>query len=209
MNIETFIDTLAKTPVSPQVTNQYTQNATNHTQNHIRRENLRIYLQQMVDFQPQFMLVGEAPGYRGARLTGIPFTSPDTLMQLPTLLGIEPLTVPDEWPHIQKEASATMMWKTLAQVTAVPLIWNVFPFHPHKPGNPQSNRRPTQKELEKERPFLQELQRLFPIRTIIAVGNTAAQALTDWGILHEKVRHPSHGGKAQFQQGLFKLLNKK
>lgn len=207
MSIERFIDTLAKTAVSPQVTNQYAQSATHQVQNQIRRENLRHYLQRMSALQPRFMLVGEAPGYRGARLTGIPFVSPNMLTQLPTRLGIEPLTIPNEWPHIQKEASATIMWQTLAQITAVPLIWNAFPFHPHKPNNPQSNRKPTQKELVQGRPFLQELQRLFSIHTIIAVGNTAAQALTNWEILHEKVRHPSHGGKAQFQQSLFKLLS--
>lgn len=207
MTIETFIDNLAETAVPANVTNQYAIQTGNHTQNQIRRENLRAYLQRTAVLQPRFMLVGEAPGYRGARLTGIPFASPYALTQLPTHLGTAPLTMPDEWPHIQKEASATMMWEILGQVTAVPLIWNAFPFHPHQPTNPQSNRKPTQKELALGRPFLQELRNLFTIHTVIAVGNTAADALTRWHIPHEKVRHPSHGGKQQFQQGLFRLLN--
>jgi uracil-DNA glycosylase len=211
MSIDSFIDNLAKTAVSSKVTNQYTLKTKNHTPNQIRRDNLHAYLKQMATVQPTFMLVGEAPGYRGARLTGIPFVSPDILKQLPSRLGIPPLVTPNEWPHIQKEASATIMWETLAHltartVTAVPLIWNAFPFHPHKPYKPQSNRKPTQKELEIGRPFLQELHNLFTIHTIIAVGNTAAHALTRWNIPHEKVRHPSHGGKADFQTGLFKLL---
>jgi len=206
MSINTFIENLAKTAVPPKTTNQYTLKTQNVTQNKIRRDNLQAYLQRMTAIQPQFMLVGEAPGYRGARLTGIPFISPDMLTQLPSRLGISPLTVSNEWPHIQKEASATIMWETLSQVTAVPLLWNAFPFHPHKPNNLQSNRRPTSKELALGRPFLQELNNLFTIQTIIAVGNTAAQALTRWDIPHEKVRHPSYGGKADFQTGLFKLL---
>jgi len=214
MTIDTFIENLAKTAVSPKVTNQYTHKTQYVTQNKIRRDNLQAYLHRMTAIQPQFMLVGEAPGYRGARLTGIPFASPDMLTQLPSRLGISTLTIPNEWSHIQKEASATIMWETLAQVTAspelaeatVPLLWNAFPFHPHKPNNQQSNRRPTSKELALGRPFLQELNNLFTIQTIIAVGNTAAQALTRWDIPHEKVRHPSYGGKADFQTGLFKLL---
>lgn len=206
MTIDTFIENLAKTAVPPKVTNQYTRKTQKTSQNQIRRDNLRVYLQQMISIQPQFMLVGEAPGYRGARLTGIPFVSPDMLTQLPSRLGISPLTIPNEWPHIQKEASATIMWETMAQVTAVPLLWNAFPFHPHQPHKQQSNRKPTSKELTLGRPFLQELHDLFTIHTVIAIGNTAAQALTLWNIPYEKVRHPSYGGKADFQTGLFKLL---
>ncbi|NHZ72495.1 MAG: hypothetical protein GWP17_05375 [Aquificales bacterium] len=212
MNIELFIDNLAQTAVSHgdishPVANQYALKSNNHCQNQIRRNNLHAYLQKMALIQPRFMLVGEAPGYRGARLTGIPFVSPDMLKQLPSHLSMAPLPLPDEWRHIQKEASATMMWETLAQVTAVPLIWNAFPFHPHKPANPQSNRKPTSKELALGRPFLQELCQLFTIHTLIAVGNTADHALTRGNVPHKKVRHPSHGGKQQFQQGLFALLN--
>ena len=207
MSIAAFIENLAQTAVSPTVTNQYTPNSQNRNQNQIRQNNLLSYLTFMLAKQPQFILIGEAPGYRGARLTGIPFVSPFILTQLPTLLGISPLEIPDEWPHIQKEASATMMWETLGKITAVPLIWNAFPFHPHKPGQPQSNRPPLQKELIQGQPFLETLCKLFPIQTVIAVGNTAAHALTRWDIPHKKVRHPSHGGKTRFQYGLLELLD--
>lgn len=206
MNINAFINNLAKTAVSPQVKNQYALDSTKNFRTQIRRNNLRAYLENMAGRQPEFMLVGEAPGYRGARLTGIPFASPYTLTQLPAWLGIDSLRIPDEWPHIHKEASATIMWETLTQVTAVPLLWNAYPFHPHKPNQLQSNRKPTQQELDRQRPFFQQIITLFPIRTIIAVGNTAAETLTRWHIPHEKVRHPSHGGKADFQKGLFSLL---
>ncbi len=206
MSIDAFIDALAETAVSANITNPYSRHTGSLPQNKIRRENLRAYLNTMAARKPHFLLVGEAPGYRGARLTGIPFFSPHSLPLLQTYLGIPQLTTPSEWPHLQKEASATIMWKTLRQVTAVPLIWNAFPFHPHKPGKPQSNRRPTHSELARERPLFQQLLSLFEIQTFIAVGNTAANALTRWQFPHEKVRHPSHGGKNQFQQGLCNLL---
>ena len=128
------------------------------------------------------------------------------LTHLPQRLGTKPMAIANEWPHIQKEPSATMMWETLGQITAVPLLWNAFPFHPHKPNNPQSNRKPTSKELTLGRPFLHQLHTLFNIQTVIAIGNTAAHALTGWDIPHEKVRHASHGGKAEFQAGLFNIL---
>lgn len=44
--------------------------------NGARRGNLADYLRLMARREPTLLLVGEAPGYRGCRLTGIPFTSP-------------------------------------------------------------------------------------------------------------------------------------
>ena len=40
-----------------------------------RRQNLEIYLQEMLDRDPKVLLVGEAPGFRGMRITGVPFTN--------------------------------------------------------------------------------------------------------------------------------------
>jgi uracil-DNA glycosylase len=88
----------------------------------------------------------------------------------------------------------------------LPLLWNVFPFHPHKPGQPQSNRTPKQSEFVWGRPFLIKLLRHFPIQTVVAVGNKADLALTNWGIRHQKVRHPSHGGKVAFRRGVQQIV---
>lgn len=206
MTIDAFIDNLAATAVPVHVTNPY-RFLEDNAANQVRRRNIRAYLQKMADIRPQVMLVGEAPGYRGARLTGIPFTSPHTLSLLSDQLGALPLARPEEWLHIQKEASATMMWETLAQITAVPLLWNAFPFHPHQPDRCQSNRKPTGPELALGRPFLSDLCALFNLCALIAVGSTAAHALSQWGIPHQTVRHPSHGGKQPFQHALFNLLN--
>ena len=49
--------------------------------NQLRRHNLTRYLSAMEQSRPTLLLVGEAPGYRGCRLTGIPFTSSHTLVQ--------------------------------------------------------------------------------------------------------------------------------
>jgi hypothetical protein len=71
------------------------------------------------------------------------------------------------------------------------LLWNVVPTHP---GSEISNRRPTRDEVEAASPFLDELTRG---RVAIAVGRLAASALEA-----PHVRHPSHGGAAEFEAGL-------
>jgi uracil-DNA glycosylase len=132
----------------------------------------------------QILLVGEAAGYRGARVSGIPFTSERQLT------GTGPA-----------EATATIVHRVLAELglTAEVLLWNVVPTHPHSPGRPGSNRRPTRAEVAAGLPFVRELARG---RRMIAVGRLAEATL---GV--PAVRHPSHGGARAFRSGLAELLH--
>ena len=140
----------------------------------LRRSRLRAYLHARADCE--VVLVGEAAGYRGARVSGLPFTSERQIS------GNGPA-----------EASATIVHRVLAELglEEAVLLWNVVPTHP---GTPSSNRRPTRDEVEAARPFLQEVTR---DRRVIAVGRLAAEALDA-----PYVRHPSHGGAAEFARGL-------
>jgi len=138
------------------------------------QERLRDYLASHAG--AKVVLVGEAAGCRGARVSGIPFTSERQLT------GRGPA-----------EATATIVHRVLAAlgVANEVLLWNVVPTHP---GSATSNRRPTRAEVEAASPFLAQLTRG---RVVIAVGRLAAEALDA-----PYVRHPSHGGAAAFEAGL-------
>lgn len=203
---DAFIDTLAAVPLSPRAFNQY---ARDNESNALRRHNLRLYLAQMAAKTPTVMLVGEAPGYRGCRLTGVPFTSPAIIRDGLDAAGLfgqaRGYQTSPEWPEIRRESSATILWQTLL-AHEVPLLWNAFPFHPFINGRPQSNRAPTMQELGLGEPFVRALRQQFPITVVVAVGNKAGVALTRWGIHHNTVRHPAQGGKADFVAGIARLM---
>jgi len=143
-----------------------------------RRERLAAYLDARRG--AGILLVGEAPGYRGARVSGIPFTSERLLT--------------GEGPA---EATATIVHRVLAELGAGEdvLLWNVVPTHP---GTTTSNRAPTREEIAAARPFLDAVTRG---RDVVAVGRVAAAALDA-----PYVRHPSHGGGAAFADGVRRML---
>lgn len=138
----------------------------------LRCERLRAHL----DRDVSTILVGEAAGYRGARVSGIAFTSERQLT------GTGP-----------SEASATIVHRTLRELGIEDdvLLWNVVPTHP---GTERSNRRPTRAEVEASRAFLAALTQG---RRVVAVGRLAAEVLDA-----PYVRHPAHGGAREFATGL-------
>ena len=146
----------------------------------VRRERLRGYLD--AHAHAQVVLVGEAAGYRGARVSGIPFTSERQLT------GRGPA-----------EASATIVHRVLAELGVEDdvLLWNVVPTHP---GTATSNRAPSRREIDAARPFLDEVTRG---RTVIAIGRVAAASLDA-----PYVRHPSYGGAVAFAEGLRTMLER-
>ena len=144
----------------------------------LRRARLRAHLAAATGAST--VVVGEAAGYRGARVSGVPFTSERQL----TGTGLA-------------EATATIVHRVLAELGAAEdvLLWNVVPTHP---GTATSNRRPTRAEVRASRPFLDELTRG---RRVVAVGRLAAEVLEA-----PYVRHPSHGGAREFAEGLRRRL---
>ncbi|MFC2074254.1 uracil-DNA glycosylase [Campylobacterota bacterium] len=182
------------------VTNFYSAKRTN-----LQRANLERYLKFMYEQKSITLLVGEAPGYNGCRLTGVPFSSEDIIRS-----GVCEGRVFGEHngykasaKRAKKEQSASAMWSVLETFDTLPLLWNAFPFHPYKEGNINSNRKPNVKELEIGRYYLHELIEIFGIQDVLAVGNVADDVLTRMNIEHTKIRHPSYGGKNLFKEQLF------
>ena len=143
----------------------------------LRRQRLQSYLGRQE--AAWLLIVGEAPGYRGARVSGIPFTSERQLS------GTGPA-----------EATATVVQRTLGELGIVgeTLLWNVLPAHPYLPGQPDTNRRPSRIEIEAGLPFV---DMLASGRRVVPVGRVAGEALgMPW------IRHPSHGGAKAFREGL-------
>lgn len=217
--IDGLIDRLTLFSTSVRVFNQYgiAKQAGTERANDLRRENLRLYLRQMVELSPRAMLLGEAPGYRGCRLTGIPFTSERILLDGLDVAGFEGTCQvfgtergyrkTSERKRVIGEASATIVWETVAHLDPLPLLWNAYPFHPIHFEQPMSNRRPTAEELASSVEFVPDLLLHYGIETVVALGESAAWALSVAGISFHKVRHPSYGGKADFVAGLRRVGN--
>jgi len=143
----------------------------------LRRQRLRRYLEERST--AALVLVGEAAGYNGARVSGLAFTSERQLT------GTGPA-----------ELSATIVHRTLAELGIADdvLLWNLVPTHPHRPGVASSTRRPTSAEIAAGLPFV---ERVAEGRRVLAVGRLAERAL---GAPY--VRHPSHGGASEFRATL-------
>ena len=192
------------------VFNQY--QSGDNPDNAIRRANLRCYLHAMTQRRPDCLLVLEAPGYRGSRLTGVPVTSRKMLLKGVPQLGLFGeaqgyQNVADSgFETVYGEQSATIVWGTLAQLGQAPLIWNSFPFHPHQPGEPRSNRKPRKTETDLGCEYLHRIITMFQPQTLIAIGNVAHETLTRMGFICAKVRHPAQGGKHDFVVGLTRLM---
>lgn len=213
--IHAFVRDLAATKTPAIVCNQY---AHARPDNAIRRDNLSLYLQLMSRRAPGALLVGEAAGHRGCRLTGIPFASEALLLYgVPghDLLGeARGFRASGERPGLSHEQSATLVWQALGQLDALPLLWNAYPFHPHPPEDPWANRTPTSAEISSGSDFLLRLIELFRVALVVGVGNHAGKSLRELrqaGRLPEvlalhQVRHPAHGGKRAFSAGVHDLL---
>ena len=198
--IREFVACLASRP--------HTQNSCNPYREPSARNNLVRYLEKVYSQRGRpILLVGEALGYRGGLLTGIPFSSERLLRTAPHAF-LRSLRDQLDIAGDTSEATATMVWGALAGRRKVPLFWNAFPFHPHRPGEPDSNRAPSGREVEESRLYLQQLARIFRPVKVAGLGRKGAQA-AERALPGNKVtllRHPSYGGKLEFEAGLERLL---
>ncbi|MBR3319880.1 uracil-DNA glycosylase [Candidatus Saccharibacteria bacterium] len=182
MNIDEFIQELTEYKSSDTVFNMYSGDSAAAKK---CRENLRKYLEQHKN--TQILLVGEAPGYKGCAKTGVPFTSDSG------------------------EVSSKVLQEAINKYNPGidVLMWNAFPFHPHKKGDLESNRRPTKSELEIGQKFLDSFLKVFPSVTCVAsVGNVAKELLEKFEFEYRPnhICHPSYGHKKQCEEDTYGAL---
>ncbi len=165
-----------------------------------RLERLRAHLAT----EAAFVLIGEAAGYQGCKVSGVPFTSERLILE-----GVIPrIEVPpgrlSSRPRPWSEPSATTVWKTLHRlgIASRTVLWNAYPWHPHKPGVLHSNRTPSRMERQAGVSVAHGLLRLFPGARVFAVGRNAESSLAELGIPAPCLRHPSMGGATTFARQL-------
>lgn len=164
----------------------------------LRERNLRRYLE--LPHAP-ILLLGEAPGWRGMTVTGVPFTSVREV-EAGVLPGLE---LPSE-PQAPWEASSRVVWAALADWRGpLPISWPIFPHHPFVAGDPRTNRTPRPAEVRDGTPAAVELARTLGIRTFVAVGRKAQAALAAQGVDALAIRHPAQGGARMFTEQLREL----
>lgn len=157
----------------------------------------------------RYVLVGEAAGYQGCKVSGIAFTSERLILEgrIPRVEpGAARLTSRQRpW----SEPSATTVWGTLHEIgiAADTILWNAFPWHPHLPDRLHSNRPPAPGERPRGLATLALLLALYPRARVFAVGRQAQAALDQLHVPATPLRHPSMGGAARFRRELREALS--
>ncbi len=142
--------------------------------------------------------IGRDLGYRGGRRTGLALTDDVHLSVHATRwnVSVERATT----GSMVAERTAAVIWSLLALISVPVFLWNVFPLHPHEPGDPFTNRSHKPHERAAGEELLAELIIMLRPRRLVAIGNDAAKtALRVAGISEvAQVRHPSYGGQTDF-----------
>jgi len=147
--------------------------------------------------------VGRDLGYRGGRRTGLALTDDAHLSLHLERWGIKPSR--PTIGEVVKERTAAVIWSCLRKISKPIFLWNVFPFHPHQPGDPFSNRAHRSAERIVGEEILWSLVDLLRPRMVVAIGNDAAATMAASSIAVMQVRHPSYGGQSQFRRQIEEL----
>jgi hypothetical protein len=164
----------------------------------IRLANLRHYLEERGE--ADVIAVGEAAGYQGMRWSGIAFTSEFDLLRWGP-----PYRRSSRRARPWKEPSGTIVHGILEELGAERrvILWNTVPTHPHLPGKPLSNRRPTREEIAQGLVHARRLVEVVQPRLVVGVGRIATEALDERAVY---VRHPAQSGATAFRAGMRAIL---
>lgn len=208
--IQCFIEELSQIESTPLLTNMY---ALSSPQSEVCRHNLSLYLNYLMKNNSHLILVGEAPGYNGCRLSGIPFTCEDMFTQrlISGVMGVDLGYRIYSSGKPERELSALTVWPKLSEwhekCGNIPLLWNICPFHPHKEGNERTNRTPCSLEVRAGTEILVKLIELFDIKHIGAIGRKSEDAIRKMKYNVDYIRHPAHGGSNGFKEGIDRFMD--
>lgn len=198
-----FVESLASADVPDGYSNPYVSD--------IARANLEIFLRLHMQGETRLVMVGEAPGYKGAALTGVALTSPDILLN-PwndpwSAFGPSSGFKVQPGSRISKEATATIFWKAVAEIFdghPLPMTWNAVPFHPTGKSG-YGNGQVTTRNVEIGQYWIRLLAMNFADAQWVAIGRRAGDALDRLEISNWPIRHPARGGKKEFVEGLRRI----
>ena len=87
------------------------------------------------------------------------------------------------------------------------IVWNALQLHPHRVGEPWSNRHPSAAELELGAPALELLLDTFPYARVIAIGRKSEELMRSLDVQpNAQLRHPAYGGAREFAQAMRRLV---
>lgn len=206
MNVAAFVRELGSVTM-PSVFNPYHDKCSVYDRTDapsVRRKNLRSILNAARALEVDTIWMGRDLGYRGGRRTGLALTDERHLNSMARAYPGAVVHRSTHGPEVA-ERTAAEIWAVLMQLDRPPLLWNVFPFHPHDQNDPFTNRKFTRAELSLVDELNAALIDSLGIRHIVSIGQDAATYAEKFGVKVSCIRHPSYGGVADFRRGISEL----